>query len=198
MRVYSKFRYILMALLLLTVLIVATVLVFHSGEVDAGVAGYQGPASQGAEQSISDAELQDLQAVAEQSGISLQEAIDRHAWRDNFSQAASRIRKAAPTSFAGAEIVGNDRAWVAFTGSAPESAIEIIDEFSRSHSGIHVEIRTDYGFTEVELREAIPAVHYAVLAMPDVRDAATSFDSDTARITTRVVLDGVDSDVGSS
>ena len=195
MRVSLKFRYILMALLLLTVLIVATVLVFHSGEVESVVAGFQGPASQGAEQSISDAELQDLQAVAEQYGISLQEAIDWYAWRNNFSQAASRIRKAAPTSFAGAEIVGNDRAWVAFTGSAPESAIEIIDEFSRSHNGIHVEIRTGYGFSEAELKEAIPAVHYAVLATPDVRDATTSFDSDTARITTRIVLDGVDSDV---
>ena len=194
MRVSLKFRYILMTLLLLTVLIVATVLVFPRGEADAEVAGFPGPTSQGAEQSISNAELQDLQAVAEQYGISLQEAIDRYAWRNNFSQAASRIRKAAPTSFAGAEIVGDDRAWVAFTGSAPESAIEIIDEFSRSHSGIHVEIRTGYGFSEVELREAIPAVHYAVLAMPDVRDATTSFESDTAQITTRVVLDGVDSD----
>ncbi|MDE2686339.1 MAG: hypothetical protein OXI16_02405 [Chloroflexota bacterium] len=194
MRGSSKFRLILLAMLLFAVLTMATVLVLHRGEANARVAGFEGRASPGAEQSISDTELQDLQAVAEQYGISLQEAIDRYAWRDNFSQAASRIRETAPTSFAGAEIVGDDRAWIAFTGDAPESALEIIDTFTRSYSGIHVEIRTDYGFSEVELNEAIPAVHYAVLTMPDVRDATTSFDPDTAQITMSVTLEGVDSD----
>ena len=33
---------------------------------------------------VSDAELQDLQAVAEQYGMTLQEAFDRYAWNDNF------------------------------------------------------------------------------------------------------------------
>ena len=194
MKFFLKFRVILAALFLLAVLAVSTVLVFRGEEADAEDADFQGRASPGAEQSISAAELQDLQAVAEQYGISLQEAIDWYAWRNNFSQAVSKIREAAPASFAGSEIVGNDRAWVAFMGSAPESAIEVIDVFSSTYSGIHVEIRTGYGFSEVELKEAIPAVHYAVLAMPFVRNAATSFDSDTAQITTRVLLDGVDSD----
>ena len=194
MKFFLKFRVILAGLILLIVLTVSTVLVFQGEEADAEDADFQGRASPGAEQSISAAELQDLQAVAEQYGISLQEAIDWYAWRNNFSQAVSKIREAAPASFAGSEIVGNDRAWVAFMGSAPESALEIIDTFSSSYSGIHVEIRTGYGFSEVELKEAIPAVHYAVLAMPDVRYAATSFDSDAAQITTRVLLDGVDSD----
>ena len=189
MRFSLKSIAILATLFLIIVLTMVTVLVFLVGEAGDS----QELVSAEAGQSISDAELQDLQAVAKQYDISLQEAIDHHAWRNNFSQAASRIRKAAPTSFAGAEIMGNDRAWVAFTGSAPESAIEIIAEFSRSHSRIYVEIRTGYGFSEAELKEAIPAVHYAVLETPDVRDATTSFDSDTARITTRVVLDGVHS-----
>lgn len=41
---------------------------------------------------VSDGELQDLQAVAEQYGMTLQEAFDRYAWNDNFSRAVGRIR----------------------------------------------------------------------------------------------------------
>ena len=65
----------------------------------------------------SDTELIDLQAVADQYGISLQEAIDQYAWRDNFSLAVSKIREAAPATFAGAEIVDGAHAWVAFHGN---------------------------------------------------------------------------------
>ena len=53
----------------------------------------------------SDAELQDLQAVTDRDGISIQEPIDQYAWRDNFALATSRIRVAAPEDFAAAEIV---------------------------------------------------------------------------------------------
>ena len=71
---------------------------------------------------VSDAELQDLQAVAEQYGMTLQEAFDRYAWNDNFSRAVQRIREAAPESFAGAEIVDATNAWIAFTGNPPKSS----------------------------------------------------------------------------
>ena len=106
MKFSLKFRIILAALFLLVVLAVSTVLVFRGDEADAEVAGFQRSASPGGEYSISAAELQDLQAIAEQDGISLQEAIDWYAWRNNFSQAVSKIREAAAASFAGSEIVG--------------------------------------------------------------------------------------------
>ena len=65
---------------------------------------------------VSDAELQDLQSVADQTSISLQAAIDRYAWNDNFALAVAKIREASPAAFAGAEIVDTGHAWVAFAG----------------------------------------------------------------------------------
>ena len=75
----------------------------------------------------SSAELSDLQAVADRKGISLQEAIDRYGWNDNFALAVSRIREAAPTTFAGAEIVDGSHAWIAFTSRPPRTALDIIE-----------------------------------------------------------------------
>ena len=140
------------------------------------------------------AELSDLQAVADRKGITLQEAIDRYGWNDNFALAVSRIREAAPATFAGAEIVDGANAWIAFTGRPTEAALDIVELFRRSHSGVSVEVRTDLGFSEAELEEAIPAVHYAVLRSHGVRDANTSFDSATGQIRTMVVLESTASD----
>ena len=137
----------------------------------------------------SDAELQDLQAIADRDGVSLQEAIDRYAWRDNFSLTTSRIREAAPADFAGAEITGPGHAWIAFAGQPPKSALDILDIFRNSHSGVSVEVRTGLGYSEAELQKAIPAVHYAVLRSPGVRNASTSFDSSTDQIRTVVALE---------
>ena len=142
----------------------------------------------------SDTELIDLQAVADQYGISLQEAIDRYAWNDNFSLAVSKIRVAAPATFAGAEIVDGSHAWIAFTGPPPKAALDIIDIFTSSHSGVSVEVRTNQSVTAAELETAIPAVHYAVFKAPGVRDASTSFESATSEIVAVVVLESTASD----
>ena len=131
---------------------------------------------------VSDAELQDLQAVAEQYGMTLQEAFDRYAWNDDFSRTVQRIREAAPESFAGAEIVDATNAWIAFTGNPPKAALDIVDEFTRKHSGISVELRTGQKITEAEIEEAVPAVHYAVYKSPGVLNASTSFESATGEI----------------
>lgn len=133
-------------------------------------------------------ELGDLQFIASQKGISLQEAIDRHGWNDNFALAVSKIREAAPAAFTGAEIVDGDNAWVGFASSAPQAALDIINSFRDSHSGVSVAVRADQGFTENELKSAIKAVHYAMFETAEVADAITSFDSATGKITTVVVL----------
>ena len=143
---------------------------------------------------VSDAELQDLQAVAEQYGMTLQEAFDRYAWNDNFSRAVSRVREAAPETFAGAEIVDGSHAWIAFTGPPPKAALDIIDTFTSSHSGVAVEVRTSRSVTEAELETAIPAVHYAVFKAPGVLNANTSFDTATSQIEMLVVLESTASD----
>ena len=138
------------------------------------------------------AELEDLQFIADQRGISLQEAIDRYGWHDNFSLAASRIREAYPETFAGAEIVDGANAWIAFTGNPPREALDIIDIFAGSHSGVTVEIRTDKSFTQAEISDAVPAIHYALLNAQGVRIAHTTFNRDTAQMESRVMLESED------
>ena len=180
---------LLMALPMICVLIAATVGVVHAQ--DTGDGGTPPPEAAPPEiaDPPSDAELDDLQFIANQEGISLEEAIDRYAWRDNFSLAISKIREAAPGSFAGAEIAGDRQAWIAFTEQPPKAAFDILDTFTSSHSSISVEVRTDASITEAELQKAIPAVHYAVLESPGVRNASTSFDSSNAQIRTVVALE---------
>lgn len=141
-----------------------------------------------------DAELEDLRALASQQGTSLQAAIDRYAWNDNFAITVSEVREASPDAFTGAEIVDGGGAWVAFAAGAPERALEIIDTFKKSHATVTVEVRTDLGFTEVELEKAIETVHYAMFESANVRDVSTSFDFDTRQITAVVALDSDASD----
>jgi streptogrisin C len=139
---------------------------------------------------ISEAELEDLKTLASQQGMSLQAAIDRYAWNDNFALAVSTIREASPEAFTGAEIVDGGRAWIAFAAGAPNRALEIIDTFTKSHATVTIEVRPDVGVTEVELEMAVATVHSSVFEAANVRDATTSFDFDTRQITTVVVLDG--------
>ena len=185
----TNLKTLLIALFMFGALITMTVGVVHAQ--DAGDVGTPPPEQTPTkiDDPPSDAELQDLQFIADRDGISLQEAIDRYAWHDNFSKMASTIREVAPQDFAGAEIVGPRHARIAFAGQPPKAALDILDIFRNSHSGISVEVRTGLGFTEEELQRAIPAVHYAVLRSPGVRNASTSFDSSTAQIRTVVALE---------
>lgn len=138
---------------------------------------------------ISEAELEDLEALASQLGLSLEATIARYAWNDNFALTVSKIREACPDAFAGAEIVDAGRVWVGFAGSVPEGAPDIIDRFTSSHGSVAVEVRADIGFTELEIEAAIATVHYAVFERAEVRDAYTSFDFETGEIETVVVLE---------
>ena len=95
----------------------------------------------------------------------------------------------ASASPAPAEIVDADHAWVAFASNAPEEALGIIGAFTNSHKTVSVDVRTDLGFNELELEEAIATVHFAVLQRSEVRDASTSFDFETLQITTTATLE---------
>ena len=185
----TTLKTLLILLFMLGVLVTSTVGVIHAQ--DSGDDGTPLPETAPPEidDPPSDAELQDLQFIADREGISLQEAIDRYAWHDNFSKTASTIREVAPGAFAGAEIVGHRQARIAFKGQPPQAALDILDVFRASHSGISVEVRTGLGYSEAELQKAIPAVHYAVFRSPGVRNASTSFDSSTAQIRTLVALE---------
>ncbi len=137
----------------------------------------------------SSAELEDLQSVADRKGITLQEAIDRYAWNDNFALAVSGIRQAFPEDFTGSEIVDVGHAWVGFSGGAPEGLSDMIERLTGSHSGVSIEVRIELGFTEAEIQSALPTVHLAMVEAPEVLDAVTSFDFETRQIRTYVVLE---------
>lgn len=81
---------------------------------------------------ISEAEMEDLQTLANQSGRPLDEVIKRYAWNDNFGVAVAEIRKAHGDSYAGAEIVDGDTAWVAFSAEAPVLKTDALEAFETS------------------------------------------------------------------
>ena len=137
---------------------------------------------------VSEAELQDLQTIADQSGMSFQAAIDRYAWNDNFALAVAGVREAFPKDFAGAEIVDADHAWIGFAARPPEAARELIDAFGKAH-GVTVDVRPSLGFNELDLQAAIEAAHFAVLGTPGVSDALTTYDFGSGQIVITVVLD---------
>ena len=141
-----------------------------------------------------DAELDDLQFVATEMAMTLQESIARYSWNDDFARIVSDIRDASPQDFAGAAITGNTEAWVAFTGQTPSVAQGIVDTFSTNFPGVSVELRTDLGFTEQEIGNAIAGAHYAVLESAGVLDAASSFDHDRRQISVTAQTDGTPSE----
>jgi hypothetical protein len=101
------------------------------------------------------AELEDLQTLADQRGVSLQEVVDRYGWNDNFALAVGEIRRVASAAFTGAEIVDATHAWVAFSGAVPSQARQIVDEFTTHFPRVSIEVRTGSGFTEVELERYV-------------------------------------------
>ncbi len=186
----ATLRAMLAVLFAFSVVVVATVSVVHatgSGNLPDVAAPAIGDAPNAAE-------LENLQFVANQEGISLQTAIARYGWRDNFSLAVAQVREEVPAAFTKAEIVDDSNAWIAFKANAPQAALDIINTFKNSHSGVSVQIITGKGFTEVELRKVIEAAHYAVYESSEVHSAVTTFDSSTDQINTTAVLDSAASD----
>lgn len=139
---------------------------------------------------ISDAELEDLQTLADQEGASLDEVVDRYAWNDNFGLAVDLIRAGYPGALTGAEIVHARAAWVGFAAGVPDGAMEILDTFQKAYPAIAVDVRRDFGFSEIELREAISTVHYAALEATGIREVNTVFDFDARQITSTVAFGG--------
>jgi hypothetical protein len=137
---------------------------------------------------IGDAELRDIQFIAAEQGLALQDAIDRYGWNDNFALMVSGLREAHRSDFASAEIVGPENAWVAFSGQAPEAALQAIEAFVSSHGSVSVDVRFEVGYAEKDVEVAIQTVHYTVLKNPEVRSATTSFDVESGIITTSVLL----------
>ena len=163
------------------------------GLVAVGVitAGATGGTTEGTHES---AELEDLQFIADKVGISLEEAVDRYGWNDNFADAVADIRAGSPDGFAGASIAGDSSGWVAFSSQTPQRAQNIIDAFASQYPGVSVEVRNDLGYSESQLEDATAAAHYAVFESDGVLDAFSSFDYDTNQLTVLAQSQGSPSD----
>lgn len=141
---------------------------------------------------LSDAELQDLRLMAEQHDLSLEAAIERYGWNNDFAKAVTRARDVSPEAFAGAEIVDGQRAWVSFTGDAPGGALDAVRDFAAEHPDVFVDVRSSERFSEADLEQAVSSAHYAVMDAEGVASATTSFDSSTSVIAVLVAVDRTD------
>ena len=150
------------------------------------------------ESGLSEAELEDLATIAEQERITLDRAVARYAWNDNFTVALEEIR-AASGDLAEAAITKNGTAWVAFAEEVPVEAVGILARFTAAHPAVGLEVRTGAGFTEAAFEDALVRVHTAVYGTPGVMEAVTSYDRPARQIVTTVSLrPGVDPDLVST
>ena len=138
----------------------------------------------------SPAELNDLQSIAIQDGITLDESIMRFAWRDDFSKMVTAIGKENPDSIVDVAMTGESLAWIKFSGSIPGNARNAIDKFQSENPHVTVSLQTgkDPGFTKREAEEAVIGAHFAVMAEDGVQDSVTFYDSDAVRIVVTVQM----------
>lgn len=124
-------------------------------------------------------ELEDIEFIAEQDGIPLDEAIARHGWQGCFGAVTSYLDERYSDEYAGAAIVDDGRgAWIAFKGDVPEEAAALVEAIP-----VTVELIGGKGFSEAELNELLPAVYYDVSSHEDVVAASGSYDIETGVIT---------------
>jgi len=131
---------------------------------------------------IGEAEMQDLRTVADQREISLDEAIERYAWHDDFAMAADKIRTNQSAAFAHAVIDGPNSAGIWFSGDAPERSRAVLADFERHFPHVSVTVRTGHGISENEIDNAVVAAHVAVHDREEVDDASTWYDHETRQI----------------
>ncbi len=140
----------------------------------------------------SPAEVNDLQFIAYQYGITLDESITRYAWRNDFSKMVTAIEDEDPDSVvdAGSGKSGRLSAWINFSGSISGNAREAIDKFKSENPHVTVSLQTgkDPGFTKREVEEAVIGAHFAVMAEDGVQDSVTYYDSDAIEIVVTVQM----------
>jgi len=143
---------------------------------------------------LSDEEATDLATVAEQHGMSFDEALGRYGWNNDFALGLTRLRSVTADSFSAAEIVDSDAAWISFAASVPDAARDFVKGFQQDHPRVVVELRSDVGFSEAEINSLVETTHYTILKDDRVEGAATWFDWDERR----VVVNAGSSDKGPS
>ena len=136
------------------------------------------------------AELNDLQFMANTEGTTLDEAIARYAWQDDFSVVLRAIRDDDPDSVVHAAITGGSSANIKVSGSISGNAQDAIDKFNSDYPHVELSLQTgkDPGFTRREADEAVIGAHFAVMAEDGVQDSVTYYDSDAIEIVVTVQM----------
>jgi len=147
---------------------------------------------------ITAAQMKDIAFIAEERGITLEEAIAEIGWQESFAQLATVIANEFPEEYAGARIEQDGLPWIAFKGDVPPGAMTMLDGFERgvfsrseyqlaSGEERRVLVREGRGFTEAELAEQVVEAYFAVLDQRDlVADASAGYDIETGEVTVLV------------
>ncbi len=109
-------------------------------------------------------ELNDLQSIADANGITLDEAIEMYAWRDDFSRMVTAIQEEHPDSVAEAASTSGSTALIRFSGSIPADAQITIEDFEAKNTNLTITKQTNVGYTEKEYVEAVVGAYYSVMA----------------------------------
>ena len=154
------------------------------------------PASHQPTPTINPAELEDVQFMADTKGITLDEAIARYAWQDDFSMMVTAIEDDDPDSVVDVAITGGSSAYIELSGSISGSAQDAIDKFKSDYPHVEISVKTgqDPGFTKREAEEAVIGAHYAVMAEDGVQDGVTYYDNDANEIVVTVQMANPPSD----
>ncbi|NUW39019.1 hypothetical protein [Nonomuraea rhodomycinica] len=125
------------------------------------------------------AEMEDLQQAATEEGITLEEAIARYGWQDDFVRVANEARDSFPDTYAGAVIAEDgSSASIAFKGEAPATVTNLAKTVRHP-----VKVFGGRPYSEEELRQALRTTHYEILARPGVATSAGEYDVETGVVT---------------
>jgi hypothetical protein len=124
--------------------------------------------------------LEDIQVVAQEEGITLQQALDLYGWQDTFAEDIDQIASAYPESFAWAEMNpnGTPGALVKFKAAVPAGAANVTSDLP-----VPVTLSAGAAHTETEVADLVVAAHDSVAAAvgPDGQ-AETSYNQQTERV----------------
>ena len=123
---------------------------------------------------VSEALRKDLEGIAQELGITLEEAIRRYGWHNDFSALVNSIRTAFAADFSAAAIGDDDKPWISFARKAPAAAVTAIGAFTPP-----VKIIEERSFTESEMKRRLRTIHSSVVSDKRIVDAVSGYDIET-------------------
>ncbi|MGQ0463883.1 MAG: DNRLRE domain-containing protein [Sporichthyaceae bacterium] len=129
--------------------------------------------------SIDGAEIESLQALANETGSSLSSTIQAYGWQNGFAELAENLRVRCAESFAGAAIddTYSTKGWIGFAGTAPNAAVEAVAAFE-SAEGLtpgSISVQGDRGYTEDGLQTEMEALHHRAFDQQDLVENVYSY-----------------------